>query len=369
MESVLLVDDEKDNLEALRRLLRQDFAVTTTESGVEALKLVRTKEFAVVVSDQRMPEIKGVDLLEKMKHIAPHTTRILLTGYTDLASVVEAINRGNIYRYIAKPWDPEDLRLTLRQGVEAYRLRKSIEEKNAQLETANAELKGALDRLRGLDAAKARFLSLVSHELNTPLTAVRAFVELLDESKKALPADVQRAVVSLGGASDRLAEIVDEVLSYVRLETEDEWKKGGFVWDKEIVSVLESLESARAAKQVEIAVQGKAGVKSICAPQAVRAAVKGLVAEALRHCKKGERLEVLFKKEGTETTFRVTWKGEALPVSALAALEMTGDIRNHHRNLGLGLATAKRIAERHGGTLVTEKPTKDSAALTMRLPE
>ena len=112
MDPVLIVDDEKDNLEALQRLLRNQYAVTTTNSPFEALKLIQKSEFNVIISDQRMPEMTGVELLEKIKNVRPATTRVLLTGYTDVASVIGAINRGNIYRYVAKPWDPEDLKIT-----------------------------------------------------------------------------------------------------------------------------------------------------------------------------------------------------------------------------------------------------------------
>ncbi|MFM8314103.1 MAG: response regulator, partial [Deltaproteobacteria bacterium] len=123
LDPILLVDDEKDNLQALQRLLRGLFQVTLTTSPLEALKLISTQKFHVIVSDQRMPDMTGVELLEKAKKLCPQATRVLLTGYTDIESVIDAINRGHIYRYIAKPWDPEDLKLTLKQANEAYRLR------------------------------------------------------------------------------------------------------------------------------------------------------------------------------------------------------------------------------------------------------
>ncbi|NBY19701.1 response regulator, partial [bacterium] len=163
----------------------------------------------MIVSDQRMPEMTGVELLEKAKKLSPLSTRILLTGYTDIDSVIDAINRGQIYRYVSKPWEPEDFKMTLRQANEAFLLKKELQEKNASLEKA-------LKELTLLDRAKSRFLSLVSHELNTPLTVMNSFIDLISESKKELPADFAKAMGSIQGASRRLGEIVKEVVDYVR---------------------------------------------------------------------------------------------------------------------------------------------------------
>jgi two-component system sensor histidine kinase/response regulator len=353
MESVLIVDDEKDNLEALRRLLRQEFEITTTDSGLDALKLIRAQEFAVVVSDQRMPEISGVDLLEKAKQIRPSMTRILLTGYTEIESVIGAINRGSIYRYVAKPWDPDDLKITVRQAVESYRLKKDLDEKNVELEKSNAELRTALDQLRLLDKAKARFLALVSHELNTPLTSVSAFVALLGEDHGFAP-DIQRAVTSLSGASDRLREIIDDVLAYVRLEADGQWSRAAFDWEKESVAIIGQLEALREKRQVALAVQSKAGVQSQCMPEKTRLALAKLIGEAISRSPKGERVTVQFVKNADALIFKTTWKGEALPAQAFAAFEATGDEMKHHRNLALGLAIAKLIVEKQGGRLSSE---------------
>lgn len=365
MESVLIVDDEIDNLEALRRLLRHDFKVTTTESGLEALMLLRAQEFAVIVSDQRMPEITGVDLLEKAKQLRPAMTRVLLTGYTEVESVIGAINRGSIYRYVAKPWDPEDLRITLRQAAEAFRLRKDLDEKNAALQKSNESLQSALDQLQILDRAKARFLSLVSHELNTPLTAVVSFVSLLGESKASFSEEVQRAVTSLTGASNRLGEIIDEVLTYVRLEADTQWSESTFDWEKETRAVVGALEASRAKKKIEIAVQGKVGLVTQCCPDKMRVALTQLVKEAVARSPQSERVTVAFSQEAENVVFKVRWKGDPLPATALQAFETGGKQQHHHRNLALGLAVAKLVAERHGGRLVSEAK---SATLQLVVP-
>lgn len=369
MDPVLIVDDEKDNLEAIRRLLRNQYEVTICSSPVEALKLIVKTEYHVIVSDQRMPEMSGVELLEKVKTVCPNTTRILLTGYTDIESVISAINRGNIYRYVAKPWDPEDLRQTLRQANEAYSLRKELHEKNAALERSNAELKQALEDLRLLDRAKARFLSLISHELNTPLTSVTAFVGLLGEKTDDFSDDVRRAVGSLSSASDRLSEIVSEVLTYVKLESENRWQSTEFAWDKETVAAVEAVEPERARRQIAMTVKASGVVKSHCDPEKTRIALRMLLKDAIARSPERKEVRIEISGKAGRLAFSVWREGEPLSPQALQPLDFDGEPLHHHRNLGLGLAIAKFAFERQGGGLELNSSKQAGTTLTAYLPQ
>jgi DNA-binding NtrC family response regulator len=116
---LLCVDDEQLVLSALTRLFRADCDVVTASSGEEALRLLRNNDFHVVISDQRMPGMKGVDLLRQIKDIAPQTMRILLTGYSDLGAIVDSVNDGEVFRYITKPWKNDALRYTVSLAAKA----------------------------------------------------------------------------------------------------------------------------------------------------------------------------------------------------------------------------------------------------------
>ncbi len=105
---MLVVDDEPDNLDLLYRTFRRDFSVLKADSGVRALELLAEEgEVAVIISDQRMPEMKGTEFLSKTLPQFPNTVRIILTGFTDIEDLVDAINSGQVYKYITKPWDPK----------------------------------------------------------------------------------------------------------------------------------------------------------------------------------------------------------------------------------------------------------------------
>jgi len=110
---VLFVDDEEKILNALRALFRSDYHVFTALNGTEALQLIKEHDIPVVVSDQRMPEMTGVELLRQVRKAAPKAVRLLLTGYTDLPALVGSINEGEVYRFVRKPWDNDDIRRIL----------------------------------------------------------------------------------------------------------------------------------------------------------------------------------------------------------------------------------------------------------------
>ncbi len=122
---MLVVDDEPDNLDLLYRTFRRDFNVLRAESGVQALEVLKAEgEVAVIISDQRMPEMKGTEFLSKTVPEFPDTVRIILTGFTDVEDLVEAINSGQVYKYITKPWDPNELKIVVQRAAETYELLK-----------------------------------------------------------------------------------------------------------------------------------------------------------------------------------------------------------------------------------------------------
>ncbi|MBS1985006.1 MAG: response regulator [Bdellovibrionales bacterium] len=158
---ILMVDDERDNIDALKRLLRKDFEMHAATSGAEALDIMhRVHDFDVILSDQRMPGMNGSEFLEKAQQLDSLATRVLLTGFADLEAVIEAVNRGHIWRYLSKPWEPEELKQALKQAAERTRMSRS-------LETSRRDLERALMELRARDSSRERLLQILLHEFRT----------------------------------------------------------------------------------------------------------------------------------------------------------------------------------------------------------
>jgi DNA-binding NtrC family response regulator len=143
---IMIVDDEAANLRLLERLFRQDYNVLTAESGADALSLLEQHDVALIITDQRMPGMSGIELLRRTMTIRPHMVRIILTGYTDVESLVEAINSGRVYRYVTKPWSNDDLRLTVRRALAHHETTKAHHE----LEMRNHRLIVRLQKIQEL---------------------------------------------------------------------------------------------------------------------------------------------------------------------------------------------------------------------------
>jgi two-component system response regulator HupR/HoxA len=138
---ILIVDDEPAILESLELTLGSDYRVLTAGSGEEGLEILRREEVALIISDQVLPTLSGVEFLEQTIEICPQAIRMMLTGYADIGSLARAINEGQIYRYIAKPWEPDEVRLNVKRALESYELRLHNELLGSQLAEANERLR------------------------------------------------------------------------------------------------------------------------------------------------------------------------------------------------------------------------------------
>jgi response regulator RpfG family c-di-GMP phosphodiesterase len=158
--TLLCIDDEKNILNALKRLLRKEkFRLLTGNSGKEGLQILAENKVHVVLSDQRMPEMNGTEFLKEVKERHPDILRIILTGYTDVDSISEAINEGHIYKFFLKPWNDQNLKLEIRQAMEQYglmqdnlRLHEQILQQNEELKVINEDLEKIIqERTRNLE--------------------------------------------------------------------------------------------------------------------------------------------------------------------------------------------------------------------------
>lgn len=138
--SVLYVDDEENNLISFKATFRLKYKIHTALSGTQAIQIVKEKPIDIIVTDQRMPQMTGVEFLEEIIRINPEPMRILLTGYADMSAVVDAVNKGKIFHYLSKPWSEEELDNTIQRAYEIYAENKRIRESFSKLELTNDQL-------------------------------------------------------------------------------------------------------------------------------------------------------------------------------------------------------------------------------------
>lgn len=226
--TVLFVDDEEDILNALRRMLRPEpYAQLFALSGKEALDLLSQHSVHVMVSDMRMPQMDGVKLLETVRDRYPEIIRMVISGWADADAILDAVNNGQIYRYLVKPWEPRELKLTLRQALEMYRLQKERREMIRLLQDQKKGLEKSViqytDQVMAVSqqAEIGRNVSQIVRKFNEPLQKLATTIELLglmSAGETINVAQMKKEVFAAQAGIDRLKQIIAGVLSHAEEE-------------------------------------------------------------------------------------------------------------------------------------------------------
>jgi signal transduction histidine kinase len=211
---VLYVDDEPENLRIFELTFRREFSIITASSGEEGLEILAEQPIALVLSDHRMPGMTGSEFLARVADLDPKTIRIMVTAYGDVETLQSAINKGSIYRFIPKPWTPEDVRATLRRGIEAYALDRERDQLVRELTILN-RVSHTLTQELDLD----RLLALLLHTLVEEMDYDAAAMFFFDPARGALevsathPEDphVGEALRKLSLSSEMAPEFIDKL--------------------------------------------------------------------------------------------------------------------------------------------------------------
>ena len=376
--TLLIVDDEPEVLRSLHDLFRLEFRVLTHELPSEALAMLASDvEVDVVMSDQRMPEMSGVQFLEKARAVRPDATRLLFTGYADIKAVIDAVNRGHIARYVAKPWDVDELTTVIRQAVEQHAL---IAEKNRLLR----ELKETNARLTEAVRLKGKFIEVASHELNTPVTVVLGLTELWKMAMSGAATAAERTWVDrIHGAGLRLASTVERMLKLL--------KTGQMSLDLTTSAVLLEplIRQAVAGAQpflearhqtVELTIAPDLGMAELDPPKIVDV-VTNLLVNAIKFTPDGGTIRVSAEPVDEDVVrFRVADSGIGIaPADRPHLFEpfFTGNDTMHHssgeyqyckKGMGLGLCLVKAFVELHGGSVSVNTAAGEGATFTVTLP-
>ncbi len=138
--NVLYIDDEPNNVTSFRAAFRRVFNIFTAESAEEGRKILETETIHVILSDQRMPKMTGIEFFQSIIETHPDPIRILITGYTDINAVIDAINVGQVYKYLSKPWNEEEVKNCILKSYEVFDLRRKNEELTEKLKDVNVKL-------------------------------------------------------------------------------------------------------------------------------------------------------------------------------------------------------------------------------------
>ena len=372
--TVLVVDDEPASLRAIARALRDGNRVITVPTAAQGLAALASEPIALMIVDQRMPEMAGTELLARAAIQYPEAIRVLLTGYTGIDTLVQAINDGHVYCYLTKPWEPHELRLVVRRGLERY----DVEADRRRL---LRELEQACQRVQREADQKGRLLTIATHELGTPLHLLSNALALMAE------ADVSPAARPWLDTAHRSAEWLARGLT--QMATAARWRTGGLKLhtapvdlDGLLCEVHATFERTIGSRALALRFDVPQGLPTITADRVwLKRALYNLISNAVRFTADGGSVTVAAATADGAVAISVADTGVGIeaalldevfePFSAAGGeiqLHTSGRFEFGSRGLGLGLAITKAIIELHGGTISAQSQRGVGSRFTAILP-
>ncbi|HWG48013.1 MAG TPA: hybrid sensor histidine kinase/response regulator [Gemmataceae bacterium] len=380
--TLLVVDDEPDVVQSLQDLLRREYRVLGATHAREGLRLLDEQPVHVVMSDQRMPNITGIEFLRTVRRDHPDAIRLLFTGYADIKAVIDAINEGHVYRYITKPWDPDELLTVLHQAGEQYELLQERQQLLDDLRGKNQELEQANAELRQANALKEAFIRVASHELRTPLTILLAMPDLALRMKglDVRAADGFRRIQQAGKRLHKLVEQLLQMLQAGRFERPLERQPTDCA-----ALVREAVEDIRPfveQRQQRLVMDLAPDLGSIHVESGkIRICLDHLLINAIKFTPDGGTIEVIGRHTGDGVRLQVRDSGVGIAPANLPHIftpffteldvsrHSSGQFEFGRRGLGLGLSVVRAFVGMHGGTVDVVSTLGQGTTFTLTLPQ
>ena len=367
---ILFVDDEKLACEVFKAQFSDQFTIHTAISGMEALEVADHHDIAVLLSDQRMPEMTGNRLLARIRDIRPETIRMIITAYADIEAAIEAINTGEVYRYISKPYDETELRTILQQAIERYFLVRERERLTAEKLESMRKIARA-NRLSAVGTLAAG----VAHEINNPLVAISTFLQMVPEKRKTTDREFWEELYQIAVREvNRIKDLVHELLAFSKYTGE------GALALKEINpndlarEMIKFIEPEARKKGVGItpALDGRM-VPVFWDPDRMKQVLLNLLLNALQATGRGGTITVTsahINENANDRFIRLTVADTGAGISAenLEKLFTPFFTTKGREGSGLGLMTCHHIVDQHRGSIDVESQLGAGTTFRMNVP-
>jgi signal transduction histidine kinase len=381
-----VVDDEIEIIKSLRRQFRRNYKVLIANGAEEAQRLMEEHSVQVIISDQRMPGMTGSEFYTRIKEEYPDAIRLLLTGYADISAVIDAINDGNVFRYVTKPWDPLELDTIVRESFERYRLiverrrlMEQLREANESLEERvrqrTSELAEANQRLQALNEQKNEFIGMAAHDLRSPLSVIKGFASLMYE--EAFPIEERREYLDhMIESSRKLLNLIDGLLDFQKIEQGKVRVEPAPVDLVDFLTTLTRMNRALAeSKGLKLEMTCGADLPLVPHFDSTRVGqvLNNLISNAVKFSHPGTTIMLEINGDSEFLVFAVRDQGLGIPPDEVGkvfgAFSRTSTRATAgEASSGLGLAICKRIVAQHGGEISVESTLGVGSCFTVRLP-
>ena len=382
---ILCVDDEEMMVEALKMELinniSSDILIETATSANEALLIVNESidqgdRFILVISDQRMPGMNGEVLLAQLDKIIPQALKVLLTGYTNLDAVQYAINNASLFRYIQKPWEQEDLILTVKQAIDKFNTKRALDEKTQQIMKMNNELELRIeertmqlsDTLKELEA----FSFTVSHDLKSPLRSIDLCAKyILEDYSEELNTEVKKMLADIRNTCDNMFNLINKLLMYsmaakalpeLSLVDLNQLFRQTY---SELMASVKNREIEFIIKGVLPEVEGD--------PVLLKQAIHNILSNSIKFTRQREKGVITVECEEDNNRYRFNIRDNGVGFDMKYASKLFGIFQRMHNQSeyegsGIGLAIVKKVIEKHGGEISLNSVENEGTVVSFILP-
>ncbi len=368
---ILFVDDDSANLTVFEATFEGEFPLVTASSAEEALKLFENQEFSVLISDQRMPKMTGVELLERVHEKWPDTIRILITAYSDLNAAVAAINQGHVNRYLRKPWVPDELRAVLLESRGMFEMNHRMRAMQQRLvETERMYALGVV--AAGLAQEMRKPVTWVSDLLHKAQDNVRAAVQMNDKAEASRASisdrlqDVDASISDSLVGIQRLMDVVRGIETPARDQSGDVADLGDIV--RLTLKVLR--REVQQAGQVRIDMRSVPKVRgsSTKLSQVVLNLLTYTTKALIQHKQPSNMLTMRLNQKGDFVVFEIADNGPGIDTAVLPSVFDVMFVAKNDISQGLGLVISKTIVEELGGKLEAENIPEGGSLFRVTMP-
>lgn len=367
---ILYVDDEDLALQSFKLQFSNDFTIYTASNSDEAHQILNTEEIAVIITDQRMPKVTGVELLKQVMSTHPDVVRVLLTAYTDLDVVIQAINDGNVYRYLSKPYNEDEVRGTIRQAIQHYYLVKERE----RLYAEKVETMRKIARANRLSAMGIMAAGM-AHEINNPLVAISTFLQMLPH-KYAEPSKDTEYWEELYKVAvrevERIRLLVHQLLSYSKTAQSEKFEPTSL--NEILQEMVVFIENEAKKKGVHIKREFSPNLPAgMMDRNRMKQVFLNIFLNAVQATGRGGTIIVASRHiiEDVENQFlqiTISDTGTGISEKNLEKLFTPFFTTKDSEGSGLGLMTSHHIVDEHRGTIDVKSELGKGTTFTLQLP-
>jgi len=387
VRNLLVIDDEEEILKSLFRQFRKLYRVHTASSGEAGIEIIRSTPIEVIISDQRMPGMTGTQFYARIKHQYPDAMRLILTGYTDIESVIAAINDGHIFRCITKPWNDVELESTVREAFQMHdlvvhnkllilELQKARDQLEERVRERTTELSKANEELQRLNTLKNELLGMAAHDLRNPISAILTSSSyLLSRPTDNLTERQRMFIEEIYKTSDFMLELLNDLLDISMIEAgklglkPDIHDYRGFLLN---IVAFNRILAEKKNITIEHRFPGEPLLLSFDQNK-ITQVLNNLIGNAIQYSPHGSVIviELATGSGHVRTLVRDQGPGIAekdLPLIFKAFHRGRAKSTGGERGTGLGLAIARKIIESHGGEIGVESEAGKGSAFHFTLP-